>query len=197
MTYYYTPIYCSLDRIAKRLRGRLNINPAEQYLPPPYQQSVTGQTVDPDLALEVVEQKEEFVSLILGQLYEMPLTGQHPVIEEIVESLVISELIRIHFMGQGYANNSSDLSGTGIDTKQHAYNLIGMLTAGHNIYIPGVPPAQNIPGIAIPQPVRLPGEVPRKYGNANDTITKQFTYMERRPKPTKGTDIVFLPETLP
>jgi hypothetical protein len=172
----YIPIYCSKVSISRRLRGRLNIQ-IDEYTSSPYEQSVPSQSVEDSLVDQVIQQTEEFIDLILNQIYELPLNNKHTIITNICESLVISELLRIHFQGQGIAQLAGDLSGAGSDTKQYAYGLLQMITAGHNIHIPGMPPIQAISGMTQPQPIKLIGEVPKQI--YDDTITRQFTYIDK------------------
>lgn len=175
----YQPIYCTKESIGKKLRGRLNIKP-NSYTNAPYVQQVPSKEVDDELVDEIIEEKENFLNLILFQLYEMPLNNQHPILKDIIESLVLSELIRIHFSGSGMTQLAGDISGSGVDTKQHAYAMLQMLTLGANIWIPGQPPAQQIPGATQPQPIRLPGEITRQNYQDRDLITNQATYINRR-----------------
>jgi hypothetical protein len=175
---YYIPKYATEHGIQRKLRGRLNIR-LDDAVPSLYEVSVPSMHIDKDLFYEVIEEQEYLLDLILNQIYELPLSNRHPILKEIVEGLVISELIKIHFQGQSTPSIGADLSGINLETKTHAYNLIQMITAGHNIYIPGVPPVQNMPGVAIPQPLRLPGETPRTVGD-EDTITRLYTYIGRR-----------------
>lgn len=167
----YNPIYCDKIGIGRKLRQRLNIKPSPLQNSP-YIQSVPSQEVDDELVDQVIEQKENFINLILNQIYELPLVNKHPIITDIVESLVISELIRIHYQGNGY-NTGNDVSGAGVDLRNYAYSMIVALTAGHNIYIPGQPPVQAIPGQTLPQPLKLIGEEPKR--DYDDTVTRQRT----------------------
>jgi hypothetical protein len=175
---YYIPKYATEYGIQRKLRGRLNIR-LDDAVPSLYEVSVPSMHIDKDLFYEVIEEKEYFLDLILNQIYQLPLSNKHPILKEIVEGLVISELIKIHFQGSSTPSIGADLSGINLETKTHAYNLIQMITAGHNIYVPGVPPVQNIPGVAIPQPLRLPGEHPRIVGD-EDTVTRLYTFVGRR-----------------
>lgn len=174
----YEPIYCTKLDIARKLKGKLNIK-ADQYTPALYEQSLPSQPVDDELLDQVIEEKEEFLNLILAQLYELPLNNKHSIIKEIVVCLVCSELMRIHFQGSGIAQLSGDLGGAGTDWKYHAYSLLSSLTAGLNISIPGQPPIQTIPGAFIPQPLKLPGEVRRIDYQKNDLITNSYVYIQQ------------------
>jgi hypothetical protein len=173
----YEPIYCTKLDIARKLKGKLNIQ-VDEYTPAVYEQSLPSQAVDNELVDQIIEEKEEFISLILYQMYELPLNSKHPIIKEITTCLVCSELMRIHFQGSGISQLSGDLGGSGSDWKYHAYSLLSSLTAGLNIQIPGQPPVQTIPGAMIPQPLKLPGETRRRDYQANDLITNSYVYIQ-------------------
>jgi len=172
----YNPIYCDKVGIGRKLRSRLNIKPSSLQNSP-YIQSVPSQEVDDELVDQVIEQKENFLNLILNQVYELPLVATHPIITDIIESLVIGELIRIHFTGAGYGTGN-DISGTSTNLTNYAYSMIVALTAGHNIYIPGQPPVQSIPGQTQPQPLKLIGETNKQ--QYDDTLTRQRTTVSSR-----------------
>lgn len=174
----YNPIYVTKEAIAEKLRYRLPVRPSS-IADPIYQQNPTSIPVSDALVDIIIEQKENLVNLILQQIYELPLSNQHPIITDIVESLVIAELLRIHFQGQGISQLSGDLAGTGSDLKLYAYGLLQMLTAGMNIYIPGQPPIPDIPGSNKPQPIVLVNEVRRINYQNLDTITNAPVYVSK------------------
>ncbi len=173
----YSAIYCTKAGIARKLRGRLNIQ-IDEYTPALYEKSLPSQVVDNELLDSIIEQTEEFLNLILEQIYELPLNNSHTIIRNIVESLVCSELLRVHFQGQGISQLAGDLSGTGTDTKQYAYGLLQMLTAGMNIHIPGMPPIQGVSGMVQPQPIFLKGETRKLDQHVSDTISRVYTYIQ-------------------
>lgn len=173
----YTPIYVTKEAIAEKLRYRLPVRP-NSMADPIYQQNPTSIPVSDALVDIVIEQKENIVNLILQQIYELPLSNQQPIVTDIVESLVIAELLRIHFQGQGISQLSGDLAGTGSDLKLYAYGLLQMLTAGMNIYIPGQPPVPEIQGKP-PQPIVLVNEVRRINYQNLDTISNAPVYVSK------------------
>jgi len=187
----YTPIYCNKESIGRKLKARLNIKPS-QYQSAPYS-SLPSNEVDDVLVDEVIEQQEEFLNLILNQIYELPLINNHSILTTIVDDLVIAELLRIHFIGTGMAQLGGDVAGTSTDTKLHAYSLLAMLTTGHNIYIPGMPLVATNVGVAQPQPIRLTGEVNRS--SYDDTITRLEVYVTTRPKLAALRNVEFINET--
>lgn len=185
----YEPIYCNKESIGRKLKARLNIKPS-QYQTAPYVTSLPSNEVDDELVNEVIQQQEEFLNLILNQIYELPLINKHPILTTIVDDLVIAELLRIHFIGTGIAQLGSDVAGTSTDTKLHAYSLLAMLTSGHNIYIPGMAPVATNVGVAQPQPVRLIGEVNRVA--YDDTITRLAVYVRKIPEIAALKDVQFI-----
>jgi hypothetical protein len=156
--------YANLPRLKRKLKARLNIsdtdnNDSQNSLNELYPSEPLGITVDPDLVNDVIEEQENFLDLILGQIYVLPLVNSHPILADIITDLVISELMQVHFLGMGFGNiNSGDISGTANNSKQDAYFKINMLTAGLNIFIPGVNPINYIPGMIPPRRTLLPGE---------------------------------------
>lgn len=185
--------YTTEEQIARKLRGRLNIQnqpsvDTSLQVILGYGQSVSGQTVDNALITQLADQREAYIDLILGQVYEMPLLLIDPVtvaiMADISESLIISELLKVHFQGTSPIIPSADVSGATQDTRKHAEYLLTALTVGHNIYIPVSPMGQNNdPGRTQMQPLVLPGEKLRV--RPPDTITRNMTL--RQVKDTKAT----------
>lgn len=164
--------YINLDNLTRKLKGRLAVVEDEAF--PIYGDNLPQQKVDIDLVFTIAEQKENFVDLILDQLYVLPLKNKHPVVEDIVESLALSELIRIHFQGAGFASLGLDLSGAGQDTRQHANNLLGMLTAGYNVFIPGVPTPTVMSGSPHSRRIVLRGETLRTENPEPILVNSEF-----------------------
>lgn len=156
----YTPRYTTINRIKLKLKFRLGVNEDAVSEPfPGITESITQQTVDPDLLLMVIEEKEAFLDSILRQVYELPLLNEHTILSEIVEGLVIADIMRVYFQGMGMANIAADVSAMSGDLKGHAYYLIGTLTSGRNLYLPNnIPVPGNLPGMPSPAPLMLPGE---------------------------------------
>lgn len=171
----YTPIYCNKEGIVRKTRARLNIKP-DSFSNSPYVGTYVSQEIDDELVDQIIEQQEDYINLILNQLYDLPLRQSHKVLTNIVESLVISELLKINYQGQngGFGGDN----GSAAELRRYANTLLFQLTYGHNIYIEGVPPAVQIPGGSLPQPLKLIGERPARY--YDDTITRQVTYVERK-----------------
>lgn len=175
--------YTTEERIARKLRGRLNIQNTPEVntnlqVILGYGQSVSGQTVDNALIEQLAEEREAYIDLILGQIYELPLKLENSItiaiMADISESLIISELLKVHFQGTSPIIPSADVSGATQDTRKHAEYLLTALTAGHNLYIPVSPPAQNNnPGLTQMQPLVLPGEKIKI--RQPDTVTRNMT----------------------
>jgi len=155
--------YTNLVRLQKKLQFRLGVNPTPNLYPtevfPGVNESITQQTVDPELIEIIAEEKEAFIDAILRQIYVLPLKNQHVILSEIVEGLVISDIMRTYFQGIGMANVAADVSAMSTDLKGQSYYLIGALTAGRNLYLPNsIPVPGNIPGMPSPTPLILEGE---------------------------------------
>jgi hypothetical protein len=175
--------YTTEERLARRLRGRLNIanqpevDTALQTILG-YGQAVSGQTVDNALIEQLAEERDAYIDLILGQVYNMPLALTDPttvaIMADLSESLIISSLLQVHFVGTSPIIPSADVSGATQETRKHAEYLLTALTVGHNIYIPISPMGQNNnPGLTQMQPLVLPGETLRM--RPPDTITRNLT----------------------
>jgi hypothetical protein len=161
--------YTSLDNLTRKLRGRLNIGEDDALTI--YPNDTPGQTVDSQLIEIVAEQKEIYLDYILNQIYVLPLLNRHPILEDIVDSLVISDLLLIHFQGSGgYGGLSADISQQGDILKTHANTLLGMLAVGPNLQIPGTQMQLGVPQSFI----ELPGEIittaaPSRFVSHNET----------------------------
>lgn len=182
--------YTTVENIARRLRGRLEI----ENQPPVaialgqsvnYGSTIGGQVVDPYLLEQIGFQKEAYINLILSQIYALPLSLTHPITKqimaEITECLVISAVLKVHYQGS-LAGTGSDAQGLGVDLDRQAYMLLASLTIGHNIYIPMVtnpPMQQTYPGTMPPQPLVLPGEQ-LLYKDQPDTIHRVYNVIGYR-----------------
>lgn len=170
--------YINIDNLTRKLKGRLSL--VEDDNAPIYGGTTPEQRVDIDLVYTIAEQKENFLDLILDQIYNMPLRNRHPIIEDIIESLALSELIRIHFQGAGFASLGIDLSGAGADTRNHANNLIAMLTTGFNLFIPGVPTPTEYSGQPHSRRIVLRGESLRAVSPEPIIINSEFIVLNTK-----------------
>jgi hypothetical protein len=131
--------YTNIDNLTIKLSTRLKL--AADVLFPT---NTPGIDINSELALLVIDEKENYLDLILQQICELPLQNSHPILSEIIEALVISEFLMVYFQGSG--GLSGDQSGMGVAMKNQAMTLITMITAGHNILLPGIPQTPVVPG---------------------------------------------------
>lgn len=197
--------YTTLPDIARRLRGRLEINLDEE-LPvatiPGYGQAASGQVVDPELVVQVAEEKEAYLDLVLGQIYVIPLVLTSEVtsriMKDMTECLVISSLIQVHFEGNNPIVPAADISGASTDLSRQAHYMLAALTAGHNIFIPTMPAPQNsMVNVPEQHALRLPGEKLLSATDRPDTVTRNYTYIAPMMGKTKHRDSYFSEDSNP
>jgi hypothetical protein len=176
--------YTTTESLARRLRGRLQIEnqpviDATLTNAIGYGSVVAGNTVDPQLIVELAEQKESYIDLILGQIYVTPLCLVNEVtrniLKDLSESLTISALIQVHFEGTNPVLQASDVSQASMDLRRNAEYMLQALTAGHNIWIPTAPGLDQSTQQGQRQPLRLPGEKLLGSDALPDTITRNYT----------------------
>lgn len=165
--------YTTFEKLERKLRGRLKIVEISEN--PLYPSTSLQQEVDPDLVEDVIEEQENLLDLILEQIYILPLKNNHPILTDIVNNLVMAEIIKVHFQGQGLANIGSDLSGLARDTKMEAYNKLAMLTVGYQVFIPNQQMIVKPQGLTEYRKIVLQGESlrvapPEKVPINNETI---------------------------
>lgn len=171
----YIWVYTTIDAIARRLprlsiEGVLNSPDREKNA---YGTKVIGvETVE-----QVAAQQEAWVTLVFGMIYEIPLKLTHPLTRSTLANiceLLISAQIKQIYMEDDPTPGLGTAGGAGSSGEmQQAMNLLQMYTAGHNVYIPGLSPPQNTPGLDSPQPVYLPEEIVRV--RVPDTLTRRET----------------------
>jgi hypothetical protein len=188
------PRYTSYDKLAKKLRGRLNLGTG---LPEnseinntlnslvAYNPSASSQTVDLELINDLAAQEESLIDLVLSQLYILPFKFTSEVTVNIIgsisESFILSSLLSVHFQGQAQGIIASDVSQAAVDWRRAGDMRLQMLIAGENIFYPTsiqVPP-QNV---NVPQQsaMVLPGEIRLGAGSRPDLLSRNFTYTGRR-----------------
>lgn len=176
--------YTTVEKIARRLRGRLNIKdqpPIDSALTNVlgYGTVVAGNTVDNDLISQLAEEKEAYIDLILSQIYKMPLrltsTITANILADISESLTISSLIQVHFEGTSPVLQASDVSQASMDLRRHGEYLLQAIAASHNVFIPTAPALDQSTTQGQRQPLRLPGEILLPMGELPDTITRNYS----------------------
>lgn len=176
--------YTTFEKLERKLRGRLKIVEISEN--PLYPSTSLQQEVDPDLVEDVIEEQENLLDLILEQIYILPLKNNHPILTDIVNNLVMAEIIKVHFQGQGLANIGSDLSGLARDTKMEAYNKLAMLTVGYQVFIPNQQIIVKPQGMTEYRKIVLQGESlriapPEKVPINNETvlIDRSIIYNEK------------------
>lgn len=121
--------YVNIDRIKTRLQNRLLITDS---ITPSYNAIVQ---VSKDLVEFVAEEKENWVDIYLGMIYELPLKHTHQFLNSIVEKLVISDLYLYTFSTTG--ENPENPETFGAILGQQALNQFQTLFDGLGIFIPG------------------------------------------------------------
>jgi hypothetical protein len=168
--------YTTIEIIAKKLEGRLRFNLESSTSPV---NAIGSKVVDRQLVEEIIAPEvEEYVDMVIGQVYQLPLINEHFVIRDIATSLILDRITQIHFQGQP-GQEAVDISLFAANNKNHALSLLQAITAGHNIYFGNTPPSQTIPGAITPQPIVLVGEKARTTG-LPDTITRNQTVIGGR-----------------
>ena len=183
MTYIFK--YTSLDAIARRLRGRLNVNIT----------SNTGQlvnaasgTVDGELISQVGEQIETKLELALGQIYETPVpqtaSTSLQILGAIAEKLIVSEIALTHFKMQVSPETGADM-GFGNALRKQAFDDAESIFGGHGIYVPGIMnrPANNPSVTEVKQPIVLPGLKLLPSNLQPDTYSRNYSCVQARELP--------------
>ena len=177
--------YTNQERIARKLIGRLTINPDISTLPAQsiagYGPSVTGQVVQPELLADTIREKESYVTLVLAQFYEVPLklTSEitQDILGEIVDGLVISKLLQIHYESSvSPISGSQDLGNAASDMRRQAELMLAAVSASSNVFQSAQPaPIPNMLGGVELQPLVLMGEVILTRAQRPDIITRNYT----------------------
>lgn len=92
--------------------------------------SLSTNIIDVGTIQEIGEEKEEYLELIIGQIYELPLKNNHPILKSIVTNLICAELLNINY---SVLNENTELE------KRYfvdANSKLQMLTSGYNIELP-------------------------------------------------------------
>jgi hypothetical protein len=120
----YIARYADRDAIARKLKGRLKVDIVDTEFFP-------VETVDEDLIDDILEEKENYVDLILGNIYTLPLTHPQPIIRTLVENLVMADLLQFNYVNT--VSNSQDLSNLAGVLQQKAEEILDRLTIGTRI----------------------------------------------------------------
>lgn len=178
----YVLKYTSVMNIARRLRGRVNVEQNGQL------NNAASGTVDNMLILQIAEQVETKLDMALGQIYELPVPqNAHSalqIIGAIAEKLVIAEIAQTHFKMQVNPETGADM-GFGSSMRKQALEEAEAIFGGHGIYIPGImnrPP--NSPAVGeSKQPLVLPGLKLLKSGDRPDTFSRNDSCVFARELP--------------
>lgn len=185
--------YTNLDRLARRLRGRLKLGtefPSETEIDNPlnsllaYNPSASDQVVDTLLIRDVAETTDSYIDLLLSQIYQYPLKLTSDItvstLASISEGLILSTLIATHFTGTP-GIIASDTSNASMDLRRGAEFLLAQILAGTQIYFPSsLQSPNNQVNSPEMQPLRLPGEVLLGQSERPDTITRNYSYTGKR-----------------
>jgi len=185
--------YTSLDRLARRLRGRLKLGtdfPSESEVNNPlnsllaYNPSASDQVVDTLLIRDLAETTDAYIDLLLSQVYSYPLKLTSDItvstLASISEGLILSNLISTHFTGPP-GIIATDSSNASMDLRRGAEFLLAQLLAGTGIFMPSSlqspNPQSNVPEM---NQLVLPGEVPLGQSSRPDLITRNFSFTGKR-----------------
>lgn len=149
----YNPKYTEVLNIQRRLRSRLKV----EFLgfPSPYSnQEIATKSLDDDLLLDVIEENEAYLDYYLSLVYVLPLQNKHKILQTAVDSLVIADLMSIHF--SNFSENS-DGSKYGVGNRNQAIQIIKQLTFGLNISL-DIPNESATNPYVYNQAIILPGE---------------------------------------
>jgi len=120
-------VYVNIDRLRRKLNQRLKLDSSQADF---YNVAI----VDELLLQDVIAEKENFVDMYLGMIYKLPLRNNQPVVNQIAEDLVMSDLIAYEYVNTQTA--SQDLTNFAVLTKKRAYNMLYQLLAGMGIPLP-------------------------------------------------------------
>lgn len=152
-------IYTSPDRIARILRGRLEI--ATTVSGVPFGSSFGAKEVDLDLLDQKGTQIEAWVNSVLSFAYELPIPSTArdalQIVGAIVEDLTVASIAIVHFQQSQNPQMGGDM-GFGAILYKNALFTLRQYVAGYQLdfNIPGLPPAMVNP-IQPTQTLKLPG----------------------------------------
>lgn len=188
------PRYSTYDRLAKKLRGRLNLGTG---LPEnseinntlnglfAYNPAASDQSVDLRLIDDIAEQEEALIDLVLSQLYVLPFKFTSDVTVNIIgsisEAFILSGLLSVHFQGQSPGIIASDVSQATQDWRRFGEMRLHLLTMGEGIWFPmslQAPGQQN--NVPQTQALVLPGETRLGQSQRPDLISRNFSFVSKR-----------------
>lgn len=137
--------------------------------------AISDNVISIEVFVETALQKEEYLDLILNQIYVMPLKKRHRVLEDVANNLVIAELLNINY---NVLNENTELEQRAAN---YANNMINLLIAGLDIDLPYTA-NRNVYSVrsgSYPRRLKLPGEIeinkpPEKKVTNFDFIFEKF-----------------------
>ena len=157
--YFDLMIYTTPDRIARILRGRLELSTTASGVP--FGSSFGAKEVDLDLLDQKGSQIEAQVNSILTFVYELPIPSNArdalQIISSIVEDLTVASLAVVHFQQMQNPQMGGDM-GFGAILYRNALYTLRQYVAGYQLdfNIPGLPPPMANPMMPT-QTLKLPG----------------------------------------
>ena len=173
-------IYTTPDRIARILRGRLEIATTANGVP--FGSSFGAKEVDLDLLRQKGEQIEAWVNSVLAFVYELPIPSTArdalQIVSAIVEDLTVASIAIVHFQQMQNPQMGGDM-GFGAILYRNALYTLRQYVAGYQLdfNVPGLPPVMANP-IQPTQTLKLPG-VPLKVIQPG-TYTRFYTAVVQR-----------------
>lgn len=145
--------YTTISSIQRRLRSRLKVDFFS--IPSPYiNQEIATKSIDDEVILDVIEDNENYLDNFLSLVYILPLINKHRILQTCVDSLVIADLMSIHF--SNFSENA-DGSKYGIGNRNQAIQIIKQLTFGLNVSL-DIPNESSTNPYVYNQAIILPGE---------------------------------------
>lgn len=149
----YTCRYTNIESIRRRLRSRLKIDFLG--IPSPYSnQEIATKSLDDETLIDVIEDNEAYLDNFLSLVYVLPLINKHRILQTCVDSLVIADLMSIHFTN---FSENTDGSKYGVGNRNQAIQIIKQLTFGLNITL-DLPNESATNPYVYNQAIILPGE---------------------------------------
>ena len=156
--------------------------------------SITSQTIQPELLKDIIREKESYVTLVLSQFYVTPLklTDQTTtsILGEIVDGLIISRLLQIHYESSvSPVSGSQDMGNSYSDLRRQAELMLAAVSGSSNVFFSVQPsPIPNNYGSPEIQPLVLPGECVLTRSQRPDIITRNYSFSQNDTKTKKLKD---------
>lgn len=172
--------YTTPDRIARILRGRLELTTSASGVP--FGSSFGAKEVDLDLLEQKGSQIEAQVNSVLGFIYELPIPSTARdallIVSSIVEDLTVASIAIVHFQQMQNPQMGGDM-GFGAILYRNALTTLRQYVAGYQLdfAIPGLPPVMMNPMMPA-QTLKLPGV--RLKNLTPGTYTRQMTSVVQR-----------------